>query len=201
MTAKSWDKFHTAPILIKILSVLSAIGTLFFLFHTIAQFIYEKEINAGTFYIAPWTQELYLNLWVALPLFFVITGTAVRNNRIKKPLIAFVILFGVCYLLNFGNTYDWVDIPHLQYPQSVALIGINVTWIMHIAKKKKSVLDILKFIWLFGLTYAFVIPRFIRSGHESGNFFLVSMFVFPAMMILGLFYFFKKQKQPYEQTS
>src|SRR3989338_6176201 len=169
MNTKPWGHFHTAPLAIKALSVLCVFGTLFFIFHTIAQFIYEKEIAAGTFYIAPWTQELYLNLWVALPVFLVLTGTAIRNPRVKKPIVVFVLLFGVCYVLNIGNVYEWVDIPHLQYPQSVALIGMLVCWIINITKKKKSALDILKFICLFGLSYAFIVPRFVRSGHELGN--------------------------------
>lgn len=203
MTAKNRRHFSTAPLIIKILSLFTAAGTLFFVFHTIIQFIFEKEIESGTYYIATWTQELYLNLWMALPLFLALIGTTIHDRRVNKWLIAFVIVFGICHLLNIGNTQDWVDIPHLQFPQSIALIGINIVWIIHITKKKKSALDILKFIWLFGLTYSFVVPRFIPGStmHQAGNFFLASMFVFPLMMILGLVLFIKKPKQAYEQTS
>lgn len=201
MTANSWRHFSTAPLIIKFLSFITAVGTLFFIFHTAVQFIYEKEIDSGTYYIATWTQELYLNLWMALPLFLAIIGTTIHDKRVNKWLIVFVCIFGIGHLLNIGNAQEWVDIPHLQYPQSIALIGILTVWIIHITKKKKSIPDILKFIWLFGLTYSFVIPRFVPSGHEAGNFFLASMFVFPIMMIYGLVLFFKKPKHSYEQTS
>lgn len=157
-------------------------------------FAYDEEINNGKFSVATWTQELYFNIWVALPLFLFICGKSLQDNKLNKLLLVFTGLFGVCYLLNIGNAYEWVDIPHLQFPMSIALLGILTTWLLAVRKRKKSVLDLLKLLWLFGLIYSFVVPRFVPSGHEAGNFLLGSMFVFPFMMTLGFVQFFYSPK-------
>lgn len=163
-------------------------------------FAYDSEINNETFTVATWVQELYFNIWVVLPICLLVTGKSLQNNKLNKLLLAFSALFAICYLLNIGNTYEWVDIPHLQFPTSVALLGILVTWIIIVSQRKKSILDALKFLWLFGMIYSFIVPRFVPGGHEAGNFLLGSMLVFPFMMILGFIQFFQKPKIPIHGT-
>lgn len=157
-------------------------------------FIYSKQIDAGTFYVAPWTQELYFNVWVAAPLFLALTGKSFAAGRTGKTVLAFTVLFGILYIVNIGNTYEWLDIAHLQYPMSILLLGILITWSLIVARRKNTILDALKFLWLFGFIYAYVVPRFVPGGHEAGNFLLGSMFVFPFMMTLGLVLFYRKPK-------
>jgi hypothetical protein len=191
MNTANWQKNFTAPIGIKILAVIAALATAFFVFHTAMMFAYDEEITRGTFYIAAWTQEIYFNIWVAAPVVLFLIGKSMQSKQ-SKLLIVFTALFAVCYLLNIGNTYEWIDIPHLQFPMSAALLGILITWIITVIKRKKTVLDALKFLWLFGFVYSFIVPRFVPGGHEAGNFLLGSMFVFPFMMTLGLLQFYRR---------
>lgn len=190
----NWQHHSTAPIFIRLLSYVSVIALGFFLFHTTIMFVYDAEINSGKFEVATWTQELYFNIWVALPLFLLVCGQSLQNKKLNKLLLVFTGLFAVCYLLNIGNAYEWVDIAHLQFPMSIALLGIFTIWIIAVLKRKKTILDILKLLWLFGLIYSFVVPRFVPSGHEAGNFLLGSMLVFPFMMTIGFIHFFRKPK-------
>jgi hypothetical protein len=187
MNSGNWQHSSTAPFFVKLLAYVSLIALGFFLVHTLVMF-------NGSFNAAVWTQELYFNIWVALPLFLFITGKSVLQKPQGKILIVLALLFGICYLLNVGNTYEWVDIRHLQYPMSILLLGILITWITAVLKRKKTMLDGLKFLWLFGFIYSYIVPRFVPSGHEAGNFLLGSMFVFPFMMALGFVQFFRKPK-------
>lgn len=189
-----WQHHSTAPIWLRVLSYLTAAAVLFFLFHTLMLFVYSTEIDNGDFYIAAWTQEIYFNVWVAAPLFLALCGRSFGTERIGKMLLIFTVLFGIFYLVNIGNTYEWLDIAHLQYPMSALLLCILITWSIIAARRKKTVLDGLKFVWLFGFIYAFIVPRFVPSGHQAGNFLLASMFIFPFMMTLGFVQFFRKPK-------
>ena len=74
------------------------------------------------------------------------------------------------------------------------LLGILITWIVIVVARKKAIPDGLKFLWLLGFIYAYVVPRFVPGGHEAGNFLLGSMFVFPFMMALGLVQFYQQPK-------
>lgn len=194
MNSERWKHNSTAPVWIKSLVWFSMLATLFFIVHTSVLFIFSEEIGKGTFYIAAWTQEIYFNIWVAVPLMLFLVGKSLNGTTASKVLVWFTGLFGACYLLNIGNTYEWVDIPHLQFPMSAFLLGILITWITIVIKRKKTVLDGLKFIWLLGFAYSFIVPRFVSGGHEAGNFLLASMFVFPFMMLVGSVQFFRKPK-------
>lgn len=194
MNLNSWRNYRTAPLSIKLLAWLCIPATLFFIFHTFVQFAYETEINEGRLAIDTWVYELYHFIWWALPFFLFITGTMIAHKKLRILAAISGILFASCYFMNLGNAYEYVDIPHLQYPQSIALLGLFTTWMIHLLRRKKHFSDIFKFIWLFGLCYSFIVPRFVRSGHESGNFYLASLFVFPVMMTIGLIYFSNKNQ-------
>jgi len=196
MNTANWQHNSTAPLWMKILSVIIALAVLFFVVHTAILFSWGDD---QSFYIAPWTQEIYFNIWVAAPLFFFLTGHSIRS-KLSKLLIVFLTLFGVCYLLNIGNNYEWVDIPHLQFPMSAALLGILITWTITVFRRKKTVFDVLKFLWLFGFVYSFIVPKFVPGGHEAGNFLLASMFIFPFMMTVGLVQFYRKPKPTINAT-
>jgi hypothetical protein len=193
MTHAPWGNYRTAPLLIKLFGWLCIPATLFFVVHTIIQFIYSDTII-----YAVWIDELYHVLWNALPVFLYLSGSMIADKKLRITTNVFIVLYGSFSLLNFGNAYEWVDIPHLQYPQTIALIGLLTTWLIHLFRRKKHILDLFKFIWLFGLTYVFAVPRFVQSGHEAGNFYFASLFAFPVMMGIGLYLFFFNKNHAHE---
>ena len=228
---------------------------LFFIGQTLVQLAFSDDIA-----FEAWIGETYFIVWQSAPLFLYLTGTMISDKKLRITANIFLVLYGVYYILNLGNTYEYVDIPHLQYPASIALTGLTVTWLIHLrrngsfkfggatsklfntvlglyilsvlilfamgyklfnipnmhwlmyatligwliiwavhlVKTKKGVLDVLKFIWLFGLAYSFIIPRFVPQKHESGNYYLASLFVFPVMMTIGLYKFFANKNQTHE---
>jgi hypothetical protein len=188
----AWQHHSSAPLAVKLLVYISFTALLFFLFHAAMMFTHDEEINNGTYSVATWVQELYFNIWVTLPAVLLVTGKSLQDKKRSKLLLAFCALFAVCHLLNIGNTYEWVDIRHLQYPSSIALLGILITWIIIVSKRRKTILDALKLLWLFGMIYSFIVPRFVPGGHEAGNFLVGSMLVFPFMMAVGFVNFFRK---------
>lgn len=194
MNSGNWQHHSSAPLWVKLFSYISVAALLFFVLHTAILFIYAGEIDGGKFNVETWTQELYLNIWAVLPVFLFVTGKSLQQKPEGRTLLICAALFAALYLLNFGNTYEWLDIPHLQYPMTLLLLIILGVWIAAVAKRKKTISDALKFIWLFGFVYSFAVPRFVPSGHEAGNFMLASMFIFPFMMAVGFVHFFRKPK-------
>lgn len=196
MTHNPWGNYKHSPTSIKILGWLCIPAVLFFIAHTIIQFVYADDII-----FSPWIGELYTMIWLATPLFLYLTGSMIGNKKMRITTNVFLVLYGSCFLLNLGNAYEWVDIPHLQYPMSIALLGILTLWIIHVIRREKNILDLFKFIWLFGLTYSFIVPKFVPHKHEAGNFYFASIFIFPVMMIIGLYYFFANKNHSHEQQT
>lgn len=127
MTHNPWGNNKNAPLAVKILAWLCIPITLFFLAHTIIRFAFSSSLNYEI-----WIDEIYLGLWVVAPIFLYLTGSLISEKRLRIITNCALLLFGSCYLLNLANLYEWVDIPHLQYPMSVALITILVVWFKHL---------------------------------------------------------------------
>ena len=69
MTHNPWGNYKTAPVPVKIAGWITIPFVLFFIMHTVIQFIYEDEMAKGTFVVATWIYELYHFIWCGLPLF------------------------------------------------------------------------------------------------------------------------------------
>lgn len=193
MTHNPWGNNKHAPVAIKALAWFSVLATIFVVAHSIIQFVFADDVA-----FEPWIGELYFALWQATPVFLYLTGSMIAEKKLRITANIFMVFYATYYLVNIGNAYEWVDIPHLQYPASAALIGLLVTWFIHFFRRKKEINDFFKFVWLFGLVYFFAVPRFVQSDHEGGNFYLASLAAFPIMMSIGLYKFFANKNHSHE---
>jgi hypothetical protein len=189
MQQNTWSNYRTAPLALKIFAWAAVAGTLFFVSHSIILIVFSKTIEPE-----PWLQEIYFNTFCALPIFFLFTGTLITEKKSRIPLWLFLGIFVVGHIINIFNTYELLDIGGLQYPMSVALLGLFITYFIHFVKKKKDILDFLKVTWFACLMWVYIAPRFIQSGHRAGWFLIAAQVVFPVMMIIGLYSFFRKPK-------
>lgn len=186
MSDNNWSHYKTAPLLLRIFSWITIAGTLFFMFHSVILIVYSDTLEPQA-----WVQEIYFNLFTALPIFLLFTGTLITEKKYRWPLWVFLGVFIIGHIINIFNTYELADIGGLQYPMSVALLGLFVTYVIHFIRKRKSVLDFLKISWFASLMWVYVAPRFIQSGHRAGWFLIAAECIFPVMMIVGLIQFYR----------
>ncbi|HTF04035.1 MAG TPA: hypothetical protein VK826_08415 [Bacteroidia bacterium] len=189
MQTNTWNNYRTAPLLLKFFAWITILGTLFFVFHSIILIIFSKTLEP-----AAWIQEIYFNSFCVLPIFLLFTGTFITEKKYRIPLWLFLGIFAVGHAINMLNTYEIVDIGRLQYPMSVALLGLFITYLIHFIKKQKNVLDFLKIAWFAFVMWVYIAPRFIQSGHKAGWFLIAAQLIFPVMMAIGMYHFFRKPK-------
>lgn len=189
MNQGNWQNFRTAPLALKLFSFLAVLGTVFFVFHSIILIVYSKTIEPQA-----WVQEVYFNIFTGIPIFLLFTGTMITEKRYRIALWTFLGIFILGHIINIFNTYEWIDIGGLQYPMSVALLSLFVTYCIHFFRKKKGILDIFKIIWFACLMWVYIAPRFIQSGHKAGWFLIAAQCIFPILMTIGLFQFYRNKQ-------
>ncbi len=183
--------FSTSPLWMKAFSFLTAIATLFYAFHLVMDFALADKFEA-----ARWVKEVHFYIAIYFPGFLLLTSTFNTRKSLHRAAWIAAIVFGVCIGLNIPNSYEIVDIYHLQYPTSLALLALLTVAIIHFVKKQKNSTDVIKLLWLFCLVYSYVVPNFVTKYHQAGWFILAMQFVFPVMMTIGLVQFFRKPKTP-----
>ncbi len=190
MSENSWSHNKTAPVLIKILAWLAVVATLFFVVHAIILVVFAETIEPQA-----WVQEFYLHIFSGLPLFLLLIGSMICERKYRILLWSFLGIFLVGHFINILNTYEILDVGGLQYPMCIALLGLFITYLFHLFNKKKVLNDFFKLSWFTCLAWVYIAPRFIQSGHKAGWFLLAAQIIFPIMMTVGLFTFFKKQNK------
>lgn len=176
--------YNNSSLLFKILFWLTLVALGFVIFHLIMMLL---NYNAKT-----WVTEIHFDLQCGLPFFLFLTGTFIRDKKLRIPLLLFFPTFFIGYVLNVLNRYDVTSIYHIQYWMGAALVGLFVIYCIHFFKKrKKSLLDFLKILWFFSMSWSFLVPRF-TFGFYAGKFLIASLILFPFLMGFGLYTYFRK---------
>jgi|GEM_PF-1432209 hypothetical protein len=181
--------YSTSPVWMKILAFLTAITTAFYAFHLIMDLFFSDQFEA-----ARWVKEIYFYIGIFFPGFLILTGTFHENKVRNRIVWCAALVFGGCILLNIPNSLEIIDIYHLQYPTGLALLTLLVVAIIHFVKKQKNAVDVLKLLWLFSLTYTYIVPNVVVKYHQAGWFLLAMQVLYPIMMTTALIQFFNKPK-------
>lgn len=188
MQLHSWQRYSTAPLLLKLMAwcVFVAIG--FLLFHSyILQFT--------EFAPKLWIQELYFNLLCGLPLFLLLTGASIHDKTFRWPVLLLLGVFVIAYVLNFLNFHEITDIYGLSFVMSGALVLLVLLYLAKFFLREKTVLDVLKLLWLICMSYSFIANRLIPNGGKQALFTLyAAVAILPFLMIWGMVVFFRKAK-------
>ena len=187
MQLHPWQRYSTAPLLLKLLTwcVFVVIG--FLLFHTyILQFT--------EFSPKPWIQELYFNLLCGLPLFLLLTGASLHDRLFRWPVLLLVGIFFVSYVLNFLNFHEVTDIYGLSFVMSSTLVLLMLVYLAKFFLREKSLSGLLKLLWLISMSYSFIAKRLIPNGGKQALYTLyLAVGILPLMMIWGMVVFFRKE--------
>lgn len=189
MKNESWAHFSTAPVWIRIFSILTAATTVFYAFHLVILFAFEAQVSP-----ANWINEIYFYIACVFPVFLLLIGTLSRNKKLARIAWPAALMFGICIALNIPNSMELINIYHLQFPASLGLLIALTVYIIYFIRKKKNVLDVIKLIWLFSFAYFYIVPKFISGGHQAGWFLVAMQFIYPVMMTYGLIQFFRTPK-------
>jgi hypothetical protein len=186
----------TSPFWYRLLAYFAVAGTLFYIFHTIILFIFSATIEPEV-----WVQELYFNIFLGLPLFLFARGEMISRKSYRLPALIFMGISLLGYGANFLNAYEIIDVSGLQWPTSFALLGLFITYFIHFISKKKNIADYLKLVWFACIFWVFIAKRFVPHGGYAGWFLIAAQFIFPVMMIAGLFQYFKSPNSKNHDTS
>lgn len=189
MNSATWQHNSTAPLWIKILSWLTIATTAFFTFHLVILFGFGDQLSPAT-----WITEIYFYVACFFPGFLVLTGSLNRKKKLARVLWIAIALYGICIALNIPNSHEIIEIYHLQFPTSIALLTMLIIYAIHFFQKEKNALDYVKFLWLFCFVYMYVVPKFVPGGHQAGWFLVGMQFIYPVMMTAGLIQFYRKPK-------
>jgi hypothetical protein len=181
--------YSTSPVWMKILSFLTAATTLFYAFHLFMDFVLKDQFEA-----AMWVREVHFYIACFFPGFLLLTSTIGENKVRARVMWAAAGLYAVCIALNIPNSHEVIEIYHLQYPTSIALLIMLTVAIIHFVKKKKNMTDVIKLAWLFSFTYMYVVPRFVPTKHQAGWFVIAMQVIYPIMMTIGLIQYYRKPK-------
>ncbi|HEU4716915.1 MAG TPA: hypothetical protein VFU15_03750 [Bacteroidia bacterium] len=177
-------RYSEAPLILRILAWPVIAGCGFVVFHALMLYLgYDAET---------WVKEIYITLQNGLPFFLFLTGSFVRDKKFRIPLLLFFPLFIACYFINMLYEYDVIGFGVTQWIIGPAELGLFLTYLFFfILEKKKNVTSVLKILWFFCITWAYLVPKF-TTGFHAGSFFLASIFIFPFLMGFGLYDFFRK---------
>lgn len=186
----------TAPLWYRLIAYIAVAGTLFYIFHTIILFIFSATVEP-----AVWVQELYFNIFVGMPLFLFAQGEMISRKSYKYPALIFMGIAILGYAANFLNAYEFIDVSGLQWPTSIALLGLLITYLIHFSTKKKTLNDVLKLAWFVCIFWVFIAKRFVPHGGYAGWFLIAAQLIYPVMMITGLYKFFQSPKSQNHESS
>lgn len=207
------SSYNNSSVFIKILAWLTVIAFGFTLFNMVM-----LEFNMVP---KPALGEIYFTLQNGIPLFLFLTGTFIKNRYLKIPMFIFFSAFSICYFINVFNNWDFIDLKGssaeiLKWSLGISLTALFLTYIIHfifskakrlfdfrkekfsielgspfITKLGQTVLDLLKLIWFFSIAYALICIKF-PIGFHGMVFFNLSIYLYPFLMGIGLFRFFRR---------
>ncbi len=181
--------YSSAPLWMKLLSFVVTIATLFFTFHLVMDLAFSDKFEA-----AMWVKEVHFYIACFVPGFLLLTSTFNDRKNLNRVVWSASILYAICIALNIPNSHEVIEIYHLQFPTSIALLVMLTAAIIHFVKKQKNVFDVIKLLWLFSFTYMYVVPKFVSKYHQAGWFLIAMQFLFPVVMAIGLIQFYRKPK-------
>lgn len=141
-----------------------------------------------------WIREIDIILRNGLPFFLFLTGSFIRNKKLRIPLLIFFPVFFAGYALKTMDYYGLVDL-RVKWIICPALLGLVLTYSIHFfAKKDKSLLDYLKILWLLMISYV-MLSIFFPIGVKIIYFFEGSTYLMLLLMSFGLFEYFRKPEE------
>jgi hypothetical protein len=179
--------YYNSNLLLKVLSWITLAAFGFVIFHLVMMLI--------GFDPKPWIREVYIDLQNGIPFFLFLTGSFIRNRKLRIPMILFFSVFFIGYVLRTLDFYGLVDIDgnKLSWLIGPPLLGLLITYIIHFfSKPKKKILDYLKVIWFFCISYTLISVVFPIISYRALYFFYVTIIIFPFMMGIGFFNYFRK---------
>jgi hypothetical protein len=158
-----------------------------------------------------WLSEVHSIVHNGLPFFLFLTGTFILDKKLRTPLLIFFPLFFISYAIKtldyweFFDFYEgirqfskWLGLPVLiqifkmKWIITVPLLGLLITYTIHFfSKKSKGLLDFIKIIWLFCISYV------LLSVYFPIHFYPVEVYeattwIMTLLMVLGLRNYFRK---------
>jgi hypothetical protein len=209
------SSYNNSSVFIKILAWLTVVAFGFVLFNMVMlKFNYVPKPALG---------EIYFTLQNGIPLFLFLVGTCIKNKHLKIPLLIFFPIFIICYFTNVFNNWDVINLRGrsaeiLKWVMGISLACLFLTYFIHFIFKKaknlfnflkekpslligspfifklgQTVLDLLKLSWFFSIGYALICMKF-PIGFYGLTFFNLSIYLFPFLMGIGLFRYFRKSR-------
>jgi hypothetical protein len=190
--------FFNSSLLFKILAIACIPALVFVIIHMILGYM-ER-------YPVAWLRELHSIVQNGLPFFLFLTGSFIRNKKLRIPLLIFFPLFFIAYTLKTLDFHGIIDIHPIKLGEGryinivkwilcPALLGLMITYTIHFfAKKQKIVLDYLKILWFLVIGYV-LLSVYFPVGFKVMRFFEVSTWLVIVLMIYGLINYFRKPSE------
>ena len=168
-----------------------AIVSIFVLAFVVFNIILEKFFGL---YPVPWLREVHSNLQNGIPFFLFLTGSFIRNKKLRIPLVIFFPAFFIGYVIKMLNFWDVVDVHGVKWVISAALLGLMITYTIHFfTKKSKKILDYIKITWFLCISY--VVLSFYFIGFKTILLFEISTWLLVLLMTWGLINYFRKPSE------
>lgn len=143
-------------------------------------------------YPVAWLREVNFILQNGLPFFLFLTGSFIRNKKLRIPLLIFFPVFFIGYAIKTLDFWDFVDVRGVKWIICPALLGLMITYIIHFfTKRSKRVLDYIKIIWFLCIGYV-LISVYFRIGFKITYLFEISAWLSIFLMTCGLINYFRK---------
>jgi hypothetical protein len=179
--------YSNSSLLIRILAFVSILALAFVVFNIILEQFFDL-------YPVAWLREIHSILQNGLPFFLFLTGSFIRNKKLRIPLLIFFPVFFIGYAIKMLNFWDFTDVYGVRWIICPALLGLMLTYTIHFfAKKSKKILDYIKIIWLLCIGYVMLSIYFI--GFKTILLFEISTWLMVLLMIGGLVNYFRKPSE------
>ena len=180
--------YSNSSLIIKILAILCVPAMVFVSLNIILAWF---EIYGKT-----WIREIDIVLRNGLPFFLFLTGSFIRNKKLRIPLLIFFPVLFAGYVLKTLDFYGIVDL-NMTWVICPALLGLVFTYSIHFfAKKGKAPLDYLKMTWFLVASYVvlsiFFHIRIPVKGFGAVRLFEINTYLMLLLMSFGLYGYFRK---------
>lgn len=187
MSASRNTHYSNSSPLIRILAIVSVLVFAFVVFNIILEKFFDL-------YPVPWLREVHSNLQNGVPFFLFLTGSLIRNKKLRIPLLIFFPVFFIGYAIKMLNFWDLVDVRGVKWIICPALLGLMITYTIHFfTKKSKKILDYIKISWFLCISYVVLSIYFI--GFKTILLFEISTWLLVLLMTLGLINYFRKPSE------
>lgn len=177
--------YSNSSLLIRILAIVSIPVFAFVVLNIILEKLFDL-------YPVAWLREVNFILQNGLPFFLFLTGSFIRNKKLRIPLLIFFPVFFIGYAIKTLDFWDFVDVRGVKWIISPALFGLLITYTIHFfAKRSKTVLDYIKIIWFLCIGYV-LLSVYFPIGFETIFLFEISSWIMVLLMTLGLINYFRK---------